>query len=245
MTANESTLKPARNGRVRTERTFVRFSIGQRWEHLLFLLTFTVLLLTGLPQKYRAAAWSQYILSSPQRVETIQTIHHIAAVLLIAVALYHVVRAIVRLFRRRLSGEMLPVVQDISDGFKMLRWLLFIDREKPSFGKFTFEQKFTYWFFIFGTAIMIVSGLLIWFPVLFTRVLPGGIIPAAKLAHSAEAIAAAIFVVMWHSYHVHIERLNLSIFTGRLSEHEMREFHEREFERLTGESSPPPDGESE
>ncbi|MEJ2011201.1 MAG: cytochrome b/b6 domain-containing protein [Anaerolineales bacterium] len=245
MTANESTLKTARDGHVHTERTFVRFSLAQRWEHALFLITFTVLLLTGLPQKYRAASWSQYILSTPERVEMIQTIHHIAAVLLIAEALYHVGRTTVRLFQRRLSGEMLPVVQDVRDGFKMLRWLLFIDRKKPSFGKFTFQQKFTYWFFIFGIAIMILSGLLIWFPVLFTRVLPGGIIPAAKLAHSAEAIAAAIFVVMWHSYHVHIERLNLSIFTGRLSEREMREFHEREFERLTGETSPPPDGEPE
>jgi formate dehydrogenase subunit gamma len=245
MSANETTLKQARDGHVRTERTFVRFSLGQRWEHALFLLTFSVLLLTGLPQKYRAAAWSQYILATPQRLETIQKIHHIAAVLLITIALYHVVRSMVRLFQRRLSGEMLPVPQDLRDGVKMLRWLLFIDRKKPSFGKFTFEQKFTYWFFIFGTVIMILSGLLIWFPVLFTRVLPGGIIPAAKLAHSAEAIAAAIFVVMWHSYHVHIERLNLSIFTGRLSEREMREYHEREYERLTGEPGSPTDGEPE
>ncbi|MFN2148842.1 MAG: cytochrome b/b6 domain-containing protein [Anaerolineales bacterium] len=245
MSANETTLATARSGRVRTERTFVRFNLVQRWEHALFLLTFTVLLLTGLPQKYRTATWSQYILATPERLETIRQIHHVAAVLLIMLALYHVGRAVVRLFQRRLSGEMLPVTQDLRDGFKMLRWLLFIDREKPSFGKFSFEQKFTYWFFIFGTAIMILSGLLIWFPVLFTRVLPGGIIPAAKLAHSAEAIAAAIFVIMWHSYHVHIERLNLSIFTGRLSEKEMREYHAREYERLIGESDSPPDGEPE
>jgi len=245
MSANETPVPANANGRVRTERSFIRFSIGQRWEHGLFLLSFTVLLLTGLPQKFRTAGWSQYILSTPERLETIQTIHHIAAIFLLAEALYHVSRATVRLFQRRLNGEMLPVVQDVRDGIKMLRWLLFIDREKPSFGKFTFEQKFTYWFFIFGTTIMIFSGLLIWFPVLFTRWLPGGIIPAAKLAHSAEAIAAAIFVVMWHSYHVHIERLNLSIFTGRLSEKEMREFHVREYTRLTGEPASPPDGESE
>ena len=245
MSVNDTPLDTARSDRVRTERSFVRFTLEQRWEHALFLLTFTVLLLTGLPQKYRTAAWSQYILATPERLETIRRIHHIAAVVLIAIALYHVIRAVVRLSQRRLSGEMLPVTQDIRDGFKMLRWLLFMDRKKPSFGKFTFEQKFTYWFFIFGTVIMIFSGLLIWFPVLFTRVLPGGIIPAAKLAHSAEAIAAAIFVIMWHFYHVHIERLNLSIFTGRLSEREMREFHEREYERLIGEPNSPPDGEPE
>ena len=68
---------------------------------------------------------------------------------------------------------------------------------------------------------------MIWFPEIITRVLPGGIVPASKLAHSTEAIVAAIFIVIWHFYHVHLQRLNLSIFTGYLSE---------EFERLTGES---------
>jgi hypothetical protein len=57
------------------------------------------------------------------------------------------------------------------------------------------------------------------------------------LAHSNEAIIAGIFIVIWHFYHVHLERLNLSIFTGRLSEEEMRTYHAAEFERLTGEKA--------
>jgi hypothetical protein len=40
--------------------------------------------------------------------------------------------------------------------------------------------------------------------------------------------------VIWHFFHVHLERLNLSIFTGRLSEEEMRAYHAAEYERLTG-----------
>ncbi len=121
----------------------------------------------------------------------------------------------------------------------MVRYLLFLSEEKPAHGKYNFEQKFTYWFVAFGVGIMIVSGLFMWFPVFFTRFLPGGIIPAALLAHSSEAIAAAVFILIWHTYHVHIERLNLSIFTGRLSEHEMREYHELEYEALTGEAAAP------
>ena len=242
MNEQMSTLEPAA-APVKSERTFARFSLGERWEHALFLLTFGVLLLTGLPQKYRAAQWSQYLLSTPERLEIIQTIHHIAALILLAETAYHVGRGLIRLAQRRSSGAMLPTGRDVRDAFAMLRYLLFIDRQKPSFGKFSFEQKFTYWFFIFGTLIMIGSGLVIWFPVTFTRFLPGGIIPAAKLAHSAEAIAAAIFVLMWHSYHVHIERLNLSIFTGRLSEREMHEYHQREYERLTAQTKKTPPGE--
>ncbi|MCK7475838.1 MAG: hypothetical protein MZV49_25400 [Rhodopseudomonas palustris] len=51
-----------------------------------------------------------------------------------------------------------------------------------------------------------------------------------------------IFVIVWHVYHVHIERTNLSMFTGRVSEEEMRTFHEKEYERLTGNLHQPESG---
>lgn len=214
------------------EKTFQRFNLGQRWEHMLLFLSGTVLLLTGLPQKYRETSWSQVILSTPERLNLIQQIHHIAAIVLILEALYHLGRALVQLSRRKLSANMFPTMQDVRDAGQMIQYLLFLRKEKPKFGKYNFEQKVTYWFVFFGFILMIVSGLIIWFPLLVTRFLPGGIVPAAKLMHSTEAIAAAIFILIWHFYHVHIERLNLSIFTGKLSEKEMREYHAKEFERL-------------
>jgi formate dehydrogenase gamma subunit len=229
---------------VQTERTFKRFTIAQRWEHALLVLSFLVLLLTGLPQKYRGALWSQQILSTPERLERIQTIHHIAAVVLIVEALYHVGWGIYLLSRRQLPDSIFPTMQDVRDAIQMVKYLLFLSKEKPAYGKYNFEQKFTYWFVIFGVGIMIFSGLIMWFPIFFTKFLPGGIIPAALLAHSSEAIAAAVFILIWHTYHVHIERLNLSMFTGRLSEKEMREYHEMELKFLTEEGdSPAPEGE--
>jgi len=220
---------------VKQERTFLRFPLAQRWEHLLLILSGIVLLLTGLPQKYRALEISQNILATPERVELIRQIHHIAAIVLAVEAVYHLGRAIYQMARRRLSGDMLVSGQDFRDAWQMILYLLFIRKEKPAFGKFNFEQKVTYWFVFIGVLIMIVTGFVLWFPVLFTQVLPGGVVPAAKLAHSTEAIVAAVFMLVWHIYHVHIERLNLSIFTGRLSEREMRTYHSKEFERITGE----------
>jgi formate dehydrogenase gamma subunit len=221
---------------VRTERTFQRFTRARRWEHGLLLVALTVLLLTGLPQKYRAAAWSQHILATPERVELLRTIHHTAAVLLMLEVVFHLGHAVWLMSRRRLSGAMLPTWQDARDAAGMLRYLLYLSEVKPRFGKYNFEQKFTYWFLFFGLGVLIVSGLILWFPLLFTRFLPGGIIPAAKFAHSTEAIVAGIFVLLWHFYHVHVERLNLSMFTGRLSEEEMRQHHPQEYERLMAEA---------
>jgi formate dehydrogenase subunit gamma len=222
---------------VRVERTFQRFTFGQRWEHAVLILSIAVLLVTGLPQKYRDAGWSQWLLSTPDRVYQLQQIHHIAALILTALVLYHVGRALYLIARRRLPGDMLPNTQDVRDAWQMIRYLLFLTRKKPVYGKYNFEQKFTYWFLFFGIGILVISGFIRWFPETVTRFLPGGVVPAAVLAHSNEAIIAGIFIVIWHFYHVHLERLNLSIFTGRLSEEEMRTYHAAEFERLTGEKA--------
>jgi formate dehydrogenase gamma subunit len=191
-----------------------------------------VLLLTGLPQKYRNTEWSQQILSTPERVEHIRTIHHIAAVVLTLEVVYHLGKAITQLARRRLPGDMLVSIKDVRDAFQMVKYLLFISKDQPKYGKYNFEQKITYWFLFFGIGILVITGFIIWFPVTATRFLPGGIVPAAKLAHSTESIVAALFIGIWHMYHVHIERLNLSIFTGKLSESEMQSYHKEEFDRL-------------
>jgi len=222
---------------VQQERTFPRFTISQRWEHTLLLLSGLVLLLTGLPQKYREFSISQDLLSTPDRVELIRQIHHIAAIVLAVEAVYHLGRIIYLMAKRRLPGDLLPTRQDLRDAGQMVQYLLFLRSDKPKFGRYNFEQKVTYWVVFFGLLIMGISGFIIWFPIFFTKLLPGGVVPAAKLAHSTEAIVTAIFVIVWHVYHVHIERTNLSIFTGRLSEDEMRTYHEKEYERLTGQSA--------
>jgi len=219
------------------ERTFLRFALGQRWEHAILLLSGLVLLLTGLPQKYREFSLSQDLLSTPERVNLIRQIHHIAAIILALEVIYHIGRIIFLTMRRKLPGDLLPVWQDVRDAWQMLQYLLFMRKDKPKFGRYNFEQKVTYWFVFFGIAIMGISGLIIWFPVWFTQFLPGGVVPAAKLAHSTESVVMAIFIIIWHVYHVHIERLNLSMFTGRVSEDEMREFHAKEYDRLTGQTS--------
>jgi cytochrome b subunit of formate dehydrogenase len=120
--------------------------LGQRWEHAVLILCVLVLLLTGLPQKYRDTGWSQWLLSTPERVYLIQQIHHITALVLTAAVLYHIGRAFYLIFRRRLPGDMLPNTQDLRDAWQMTRYLFFLTRKKPAYGKYSFEQKFTYWF---------------------------------------------------------------------------------------------------
>jgi formate dehydrogenase subunit gamma len=232
MTSQQKPTLSSPNNRVKLVRTFPRFAVSQRWEHAVLLLCIAILLLTGLPQKYNTTAWSQVIISSPGRLNIIQQIHHITALVLSALVLYHLGKAIYLITRRKLPGDMLPTLQDVKDAWYMLLYLLFIRKKKPAFGKYNFEQKVTYWFLFFSLGIMIVSGYIMWFPVTITRLLPGGVIPAAIMAHSTEAIVTTIFIVLFHFYHVHLERLNLSIFSGWLNEEDMRTYHSLEYNQL-------------
>jgi formate dehydrogenase subunit gamma len=219
--------------RIRIIRTFPRFSLSQRWEHVVLLLSVSILFITGILQKYNTTLWSQQILSTPQRLENVQNIHRIAAILLILETVYHLGKALILIFRRKMSADMFPNGGDILNAWQMVKYLFFLTKEKPKFGKYNFEQKITYWFIFFAVGIMAVTGIILWFPEIITRFLPGGVIPAALLAHSNEAIVLAVFVVIWHFFHVHVERLNLSIFTGWLNEEDMRKYHEREYEQMS------------
>jgi len=235
MTSQQKSIPSSPNIHVKLVRTFPRFNVSQRWEHAVFLLCIAILLITGLPQKYNTTVWSQAIISSPDRLNTIQQIHHITALVLSALVLYHLGKAIYLISRRKLPGDMLPTFRDIRDAWNTLLYMIYIKKQKPAFGKYNFEQKVTYWFLFFSIGIMIISGYVMWFPETITRVLPGGVIPAAIMAHSTEAIVTAIFIVLWHFYHVHFERLNLSIFSGWLNEEDMHTYHSLEYNQLVHE----------
>ncbi len=232
MKSQRASTPSSTNPPIKVVRTFPRFTAMQRGEHAVLLILIAVLLATGLPQKYNTTAWSQVIISTPARLATLQLIHHIAALVLSALVLFHLGNAIYLMARRRLPGDMLPTLQDVKDAWSMLLYLVYAKKQKPAFGKYNFEQKVTYWFLFFTLGIMVVSGFIMWFPEVVTRVLPGGVIPAAMMAHSTEALVTLIFIVLWHFYHVHLERLNLSIFSGWLNEDDMRNYHSLEYQHL-------------
>jgi hypothetical protein len=85
---------------------------------------------------------------------------------------------------------------------------------------------------VWGTAIMAITGFMLWNPIATTSVLPGQFIPAAKAAHGGEAVLAVLSILIWHMYNVFIKHRNFSMFSGKLPRHQMEEEHALELERL-------------
>lgn len=227
---------------MRPQRAYTRFSLVQRIEHALLILSFTVLALTGLPQKYAGAGWAETLIAWMGGVERVRWLHHAAAVVLILQTAFHIVAVGYRVYvlGARVT-DMLPTLKDVRDFFDTVRYNLGLRRERPLFGRYSFDEKLEYWALVWGTVIMILTGFMLWNPIAMTRWLPGEIIPAAKAAHGGEALLAVLSILTWHVYHVHLRHFNKSIFTGKLTREEMLEDHPLELARIeAGQTGPPP-----
>jgi cytochrome b subunit of formate dehydrogenase len=209
-------------------RAYRRFSLGQRTEHLLILSSFTILALTGMPQKFAGAGWAQWMIGAMGGIEMVRLIHRVAATVLMLESVFHVVAVGYRVIVQRVRLTMLPGLGDAREGLAAFLYNLGLRKAPPQAGRYSFGEKFEYWALVWGTVVMIITGFMLWNPIATTRWLPGQFIPAAKAAHGGEALLAVLAIIIWHMYHVHVRRFNRSMFTGRMSEHEMLEEHPQE-----------------
>jgi cytochrome b subunit of formate dehydrogenase len=211
---------------------YIRFHWSQRVEHVLLILSFTTLAVTGLVQKYSQAGVSQAILRGLGGVENARTIHHVAATLMMFEAIYHLFMIGYKVIVRRSRMSMLPTVVDLRNGLQALLYNVGLGKQRPQGDRYTFEEKAEYWALIWGTAIMALTGFMMWNPIATTNVLPGQVIPAAKAAHGAEAVLAVLAIILWHLYGVHVKHFNKSMWTGTMSEEEMLHEHPLELADL-------------
>ena len=215
--------------------TYTRFTLSERIEHFIFLLSFSILGLTGLVQKYAESPVSQEIMSALGGIEGTRQIHHIAAFVMMWVTVYHIIAVLYRVYVLRVPWTMMPLLDDFKHLFQDLAYYLGFSNRKAYYGRYNYAEKVEYLAVVWGTIIMGLTGFMMWNPITTSEYLPGEIIPAAKAAHGGEAVLAVLAIIIWHMYHVHIKRFNKSIFTGKISREEMEEEHPAELEeRETG-----------
>lgn len=221
---------------------YPRFDTGQRLEHALLIISFTVLAITGLPQKFADTGWGSMMIQLMGGIETTRLIHRAAAILLMLETIYHGAVVTYKVAVLHLPLTILPTWQDMKDGFHAFGHNLGLVQKGPQMGRYTFGEKAEYWAVIWGTVIMIITGFMLWNPIATARFLPGEFIPAAKAAHGGEALLAVLSIITWHMYSVHLRVFNKSMFTGRISRHEMEEEHPLELADLTaGRTEPEPE----
>jgi formate dehydrogenase gamma subunit len=220
---------------------YPRFRLAARIEHAILMVSFTILTVTGIPQMYAWAEWAKWFIDLLGGIETVRIIHRASAIVLILGTVYHLFTSGYRFYVKREPMRMMLNLNDARDIWDTIRFNLgFADRH-PKMPKFNFGEKLEYWAVVWGTAVMILTGFMLWNPISTTAILPGEIIPAAKAAHGYEALLAALAIIIWHMYNVHIKWFNPSIFTGYLPREQMEEEHALELARLEAGGDPWPE----
>jgi formate dehydrogenase gamma subunit len=213
-------------------REYLRFSVVQRIEHVVLMLSFSTLALTGLVQLFPGGAFSHWFVFLIGGIWTTRIVHRTAAVILVLQAIVHGLLIGYRVFVLRTRLTMLPRIEDVRAAWGRFLYNVELRKERPHEGRYSFVEKAEYWALMWGVMVMAITGFMLWNPITVTRVLPGRLLPAAELAHGAEAVLAVAAIIVWHIYHSHIKVFNKSIFTGRITEKEMAEEHPAELARI-------------
>ena len=169
-------------------------------------------------------------------VDTARWFHRAAGILFSAVVVLHLGRLVYLVAVRRTELTLVPTRQDFSDAIITLRYYLGLSDTQARFDRFDYRQKFEYWGLVLGAVVVISTGLILYFPILFTRFFPGELVPAAKVAHSNEGLMAFLVVILWHIYNAHLNPdafpFDKTIFTGKISLERMQHEHPLELERI-------------
>jgi cytochrome b subunit of formate dehydrogenase len=217
--------------RRRPDRVVVRMNRSQRIQHLVNLLSFFVLVITGF-----ALAWPESWLAAAlgDNEELRRWGHRIAAVAMMGVGLYHLGYMVGTAEGRQGLKDFWFRWKDLRDVGANLRYFLGRSSERPKFGRFSYAEKAEYWALIWGTFVMALTGLMIWFSVEVSQFLPRWWIDVATAVHFYEAILATLAIIVWHFYGVifdpEVYPMNWSWWDGRMSEDEFKHEHEAAWE---------------
>jgi formate dehydrogenase subunit gamma len=220
----------------------IRFTRRQRIEHLLTMLLFTLLCLTGLPQKFYGGAWAQRLIELEGGIDSARWLHRFCGWSLAILTLAHFSTVVWAVATKRSRLSMVPTRRDFEDAVATLRYYLGLRERAPQYDRFDYKQKFEYWGLAVGNVVMVLTGVLLIYPTAATRFLPGELLPAAKVAHSNEGLLAFLVITVWHVYNAHLSPdvfpFDTCIFTGRISRERMAHEHPLELARLEGRAAP-------
>jgi cytochrome b subunit of formate dehydrogenase len=220
---------------------YLRFSAGQRSLHGFLIVTFLGLAMTGLTLRFSNTPMASSFAGAIGGFVAILFFHKLCAVVLTLAFLIHVGTMAYRIFVRKeykyLWGpdSMVPRLKDFQDFFGHIKWFLFRG-PKPEFDRYAYWDKVDYWAVFWGMAVIGLSGYAMWFAPLAARLIPGSWLNVALLIHGEEALLAVGFIFTIHIFNTDLRPgkfpMDTVIFTGRLTEKELKEHHPLEYQRL-------------
>ncbi|RMF93188.1 MAG: cytochrome B [Candidatus Schekmanbacteria bacterium] len=219
----------------RSEVFYERLNLNERIQHFFLLISFIFLVVTGFALVFPDSWWTLPFRIIEGGASLRGLIHRIAAVFLMGTALYHIYFITATERGRFELRSMLPSDKDLKDMLANFAFLIGLKNEKPKYDRFNYIEKSEYWALIWGTAVMVITGLILWFEEETLLFFPKIVIDIAELVHYYEAWLATLAIIVWHIYYVvlnpSVYPMNWCWLTGKISLDEMKEEHPIELEK--------------
>lgn len=217
----------------------VRMSLLFRIQHLVLTILLMVLAVTGFALMFHENPLAQWIIRLEGGVHNRGIVHRVAAVLLMANMLHHV---LYMLFSREGKPELRQLFigrRDIDDFLQSLRYNIGTAKEYPRFGRYGYKEKFQYWGAAVGIVLISITGIMLWAEEFSMRFFPKVVLDLAIIIHGYQGLLAFLVLFLWHIYNVHLHPsvfpMNPSWITGKVSSEWLRQEHPLEYEKLKGE----------
>jgi predicted CXXCH cytochrome family protein len=216
---------------------YLRMTLSERLQHGSLLVAFVVLVVTGFMLHDPDAWWVAGLRRvHPRLFELRSLLHRAAGVALIAASLIHAGYAAFSRRGRRLILDLLPRRSDFADALGVVRYNLGLSNDKPRFGRFSYVEKSEYWALVWGTIVMGLTGLVLWFENTSMGLLTKLGWDVARTIHFYEAWLATLAIIVWHLYYVvfnpDVYPMSTAWLTGHLTEEEMLDEHPLELEAI-------------
>jgi cytochrome b subunit of formate dehydrogenase len=236
--------KQVKNGQPEAGAYVRRFRRFHRNLHLMIVSSFLGLALTGMILKFSYAGWAKFLARLLGGFEAAGLVHRFCAVLTFTYFGLHIYdllkqrRASGKSWRQFIAGEesMLFNRRDWRELAGSLKWF-FGRGPRPEYGLWTYWEKFDYFAVFWGVAVIGGTGLLLWFPEFFTRLVPGWAVNIATTIHSDEALLAVSFIFVVHFFNTHFRPekfpMDTVIFTEGMPLEEFQRDRPREYRQLT------------
>ena len=225
----------------RRRRRYLRFVVGERLQHVVLVLTFFVLVITGFALKYPEASWVKLLVDLGMTSLMRGYAHRAAAILFMVLCVYHAWYLVATKRGRDQLKEMLPRRSDASEVWHQMRYYLGFEKHGAQFGRYGYIEKSEYLALVWGSLVMIVTGLILWFEEGALGWMPKWGWDLSELIHLYEAWLATLAIIVWHFYHVafkpSLKGMSLAMVTGELPEEAMAHEHGRELEELKAKAS--------
>ncbi|MCB0281388.1 MAG: cytochrome c3 family protein [Calditrichaeota bacterium] len=217
---------------------YTRMTVEDRIQHISLASSFLVLVLTGFMLKYPDAWWVTSLrqLGAETVFELRGIIHRVAAVVMVLASIYHMYYVIFTARGRQFVKDIWFNLQDLKDMVIVLRYNLGLSNKRAKFDRFNYIEKSEYWALIWGTIVMTVTGVALWFENQTMGWFSKLFIDVAETIHYYEAWLAFLAIVVWHFYYVifnpDVYPMNFTWLTGKVTEEEMEHEHPVELKRI-------------